>query len=116
MTFAIEGGGVSRAIKVFFFKFLQKPSRITPWLPKRVLHIVWALYYVYIVDEVTMNMAEYGSWRSQQSANVNFDPIIRGLKRDIFVWDQVYNPFHICKIQLQKKKKWGEKWIEIRAI
>ena len=71
---------------------------------------------MYIVDEVTMNMAEYGSWRSQQSANVNFDPIIWGLKRDIFVWDQVYNPFHICKIQLQKKKKWGKKCLEICAI
>ena len=40
--------------------------------------------YIYIVVEVTMNMAEYGSRRSQQPANVNFEPIIRGLKSDIF--------------------------------
>ena len=33
--------------------------------------------------------------------NVNFEPIIRGLKSDIF---EVSNPFHICRIQLQKKK------------
>ena len=33
-----------------------------------------------------MNMAEceYGSWRPQQLANVNFERIIRGLKSDIF--------------------------------
>ena len=37
------------------------------------------------LDEVTMNMAEYGSWQSQQPANVNFEPIIRRLKSDIFV-------------------------------
>ena len=43
-----------------------------------------ALYYVYMVVEVTMNMAEYGSRRSQQSENVNSEPIIRGLKSDIF--------------------------------
>ena len=39
---------------------------------------------MYIVDEVTMNMAEYGSRWPQQPANVNFDPIIRGNKSDIF--------------------------------
>ena len=31
-----------------------------------------------------MNMAEYGSQWSQQPENVNFEPIIRGLKSDIF--------------------------------
>ena len=49
-------------------------------------------------------MAEYGSRRPQQPANVNFETIIRGLKSDTFDWDQMKNPFHICKIQLQKKK------------
>ena len=44
----------------------------------------WALYYVYIVVEVTMNMAKYGSRQSQQPENVNFGPIIRGLKSEIF--------------------------------
>ena len=33
-----------------------------------------------------------------------------------FDWDQVQYPFHRSKIQLQKKKKWGKKWMEIRAI
>ena len=31
-----------------------------------------------------MNMAKYGSRRSQQPENVNFEPIIRGLKSDTF--------------------------------
>ena len=31
-----------------------------------------------------MNMAVYDSRRSQQSANVKFAPIIKGLKSDIF--------------------------------
>ena len=39
---------------------------------------------MYIVVEVTMNMAEYGSRRPQQPAKVNFEPIIRGLKSEIF--------------------------------
>ena len=38
-----------------------------------------------------MNMAEYGSQRSDQPENVNFEPIIRGLKNDNFDWDQVKN-------------------------
>ena len=42
------------------------------------------MYIVYIVVEMTMNMAKYGSRRSQQPENVNFEPIIRGLKSDIF--------------------------------
>ena len=36
-----------------------------------------------------MNMAGYGSRRLQQPANVNFEPILKELKRDIFDWDQV---------------------------
>ena len=63
------------------------PFRITPWLPKRVLHIVWALSYIAV--GVTMNMAEYGSQRSEQPENVNFESIIIGLKSYIFDWDQV---------------------------
>ena len=38
--------------------------------------------------EVTLNMAEYGSRRSQQLKNVNSEPII-GLQSDIFDWDQM---------------------------
>ena len=48
-----------------------------------------------------MNMAKYGSLRPQPLGNVNFEPIIRGLKNDIFD----------CK-----RKKWGKKWMEIGAI
>ena len=36
-----------------------------------------------IVVEVTLNMVEYGSQRLEQPQNVNFEPIIRGLKSDI---------------------------------
>ena len=63
-----------------------------------------------------MNMAEYVGQRLQQPANVNFEPIIRGLRSDILDWDQVKNPYHICKIQLQKKKSGVKKWMEISAI
>ena len=45
--------------------------------------------------------------------NVNIEPIIRGLKSDIF---EVLNPFHICRIQLQKKKGGVKKCLEICAI
>ena len=79
-------------IQVYKFTILQTPnaSRITPWLPKRVLLIVCTLYYVYIVVEATLNRAEYGSQRSDLPKNVNFEPIIRGLKSDNFNWDQVW--------------------------
>ena len=43
-----------------YLKFKSKNAQCSmQWLPKRVLHIVWALYHVYIVVQVTMNMAEY---------------------------------------------------------
>ena len=44
--------------------------------------------------------------------NVNFEPFIRGLKSDNF---EVQNPFQICRIQLQKKKSWVKKCLEICA-
>ena len=38
-------------------------------MPKCVLHLLWALYYIYIVAEVTMNVAEYASsWQSAVGA------------------------------------------------
>ena len=43
---SMKGGGASSSNKVFQFFFCLKTSRITPWLPKCVLHIVWALYYL----------------------------------------------------------------------
>ena len=39
---------------------------------------------VYIVVEVTLNRAEYGSQWSDRPQNVIFEPIIRGFKSDIF--------------------------------
>ena len=45
--------------------------------------------------------------------NVNFEPIIRGLKSDIF---EVLSLFHICRIQLQKKKIGVKKCLEIMSI
>ena len=61
--------------------FFCKTFRIIPRLSKRVLHIVWALCYIHIVVEVTMNMAEY------ILVVVNFEPIKRRLKNDNFDWD-----------------------------
>ena len=43
----------------------------------------------------SLHMAEYGSRRSQQPANVNFEPILKGLESDIFDSDQVSNPFPV---------------------
>ena len=62
MAFAMRGGG-SRGglechIPILKNDFCWKPFRIIPWLLKRVLHLVWALYYVYIVVEMTLNMAK----------------------------------------------------------
>ena len=52
-------GGGSRVPHTYSEKwFFWKPFRIIPWLWKRVLHLVWALYYVYIVVEMTLNMAK----------------------------------------------------------
>ena len=81
---AIIGAGVSSAIQTFLLQ-----NYLELLLPKRVLHIVWALYYVYIVVEVTLNRAKYGSQQSDQPENVNFKPIVWGLKSDIFDWDKV---------------------------
>ena len=39
---------------------------------------------MYIVVEVTLNRPENGSQRSDQPEIVNFEPIIRGLKGDVF--------------------------------
>ena len=63
--------GASGAINVFFNFFAYKLSTITPRLPKRVLHLVWALNNVFVVVKVTMNMAEYGTWQSQRISILN---------------------------------------------
>ena len=43
--------------------FFRKPFRLIPWLLKRVLHLVWASYYVYIAVEVTLNMSKQPAWQ-----------------------------------------------------
>ena len=64
-----------------------------------------------------MNMAEYGSWRSQLLGNVNFEPIIRGFKSDIFTETKCKIGFiYVCMIQLQKKKSGVKKWVAKSAI
>ena len=69
MAFAMKGGGVLHAINIFRQMLFWIPFRIIPWMSKRVLHIVLALCYVYIVVEVSMNMAKYtSSWQSASGA------------------------------------------------
>ena len=52
------GGGLEFHIPIlkndFFLKTIQNHSLTV----KSVLHLVWALYYVYIVVEMTLNMAK----------------------------------------------------------
>ena len=43
--------------------FFRKPFRLIPWLLKRVLHLVWVSYYVYIAVEVTLNMSKQLAWQ-----------------------------------------------------
>ena len=50
--------GLECHIPILKSDFFKNPFRIIPWLLKRVLHLVWALYYVYIVVEMTLNMAK----------------------------------------------------------
>ena len=45
-------------IKIPVIREGLKPFRIIPQQLIRVLHIVWALYYVNIVVEVTLNMTK----------------------------------------------------------
>ena len=46
-----------------------------------------------------MNMAEYGSRRLQQPANVNFEPIKRGLKSDFLFFEPF--PCQLCCFSYQ---------------
>ena len=59
MAFAIQGGRGSRLPLGLFQKTYSKSHLES--VSDRVLHIVWALYYIYIVVEVTMSMAEYAT-------------------------------------------------------
>ena len=44
MAFVMKGGGPRVPWTYFENDSLKKTFRIIPWLSKRVLHIVWALY------------------------------------------------------------------------
>ena len=54
----MKGGGLEFHIPILKIDFFKNPFRIIPWLWKRALHLVLALYYVYIVVEMTLNMAK----------------------------------------------------------
>ena len=68
----MTGGGGLAVHKRFFLQkvqFFKKTFRIIHILSKRALHIVWAVCYIQIVVEVTMNMAKYtSSWQSAAGA------------------------------------------------
>ena len=59
-----------------------------------------------------MNMAKYGSRWSQQPENVNFEPIIRGLKSDFWLRPNVKSDSYM-EISIAKENKWDKKWMEI---
>ena len=54
-----RGGGLACHKGILKKKICLKPSRITPWLPKLVLHIVWALCYVYMRQLKMFQKVEY---------------------------------------------------------
>ena len=54
-----------------------------------------------------MNMAKYGSRRSQQAANANFEPIIRGLK--VIFFTETTCKIHVIYVGFNcKRKNWGK--------
>ena len=57
------------------------------------------MHIVYIVVALTMNLAEFGSRRLQQPANVNFEPIKRGLKSDFLFFEPF--PCQLCCFSYQ---------------
>ena len=66
MDFSINGGGgLEFHLRILKNDFKKKhlDIRIIPWLWKRALHLIWALYYVYTVVEVTMNNVQRGEER-----------------------------------------------------
>ena len=67
-----------------------------------------------IVVEVTLNKAEYGSQRSHQPVNVNFEPIIRGLKMIFLTGTKCKTRFIYVRFN-RKTKKWGKNgWWPVR--
>ena len=57
MFFSMKGGGLEFHIPILKNDFLENHLESFPDC-ENVLHLVWALYYVYIVVEVTLNMAK----------------------------------------------------------
>ena len=57
MHFSMKGGGLAFHLRFLKNDFFKNHSESFPYCEKRVLHLVWALYHLYVVVEVTMNMA-----------------------------------------------------------
>ena len=63
MVFAMKGGRGSRGglechIPILKYDFFENHLESCPDCKKCVLHLVWVSYYVYIVVEMTLNMAK----------------------------------------------------------
>ena len=59
------------------------------------------------IKKISWHLGERGV-ACEQPGNVNFEPIIIGLKNDIFYWDQVYNSFRIYVRFNCNRKKLGK--------
>ena len=62
MAFAMKGGsrgGLERHIPILKNDFFKNHLESFPDCENVFLHLVWALYYVYIVLEMTLNMAKW---------------------------------------------------------
>ena len=59
-----------------------------------------------------MNMAEFGSKRSEKLQNVNFEPIIRRVKKGNFwLGPNVKSVSYIARFNCERQK-WGKKLME----
>ena len=83
MSFAIKGGGSRVPLKFFKYYFLKTHLESIPAIAK--MRFAQSLSFMLWT---WMNMAVAGR-RSEQPQNVNFEPISRGLKSDIFDCVQV---------------------------
>ena len=83
MAYDMKGAGSRVPLTFFYFCCLKTIQNHSLTAKMRFAHSL-SLYLICIVVEVNMDMADYGSRRSQQPENVNFEPNIRGLKSDIF--------------------------------
>ena len=91
MVFAWGGKGCRVPIPFFsFFVLLKNHLQSLPTAKIRFAHSLSFKICIYKCSSWgDINTAEYASRRPQQPTNVNFEPITRGLKSDIFDWDQV---------------------------